>query len=90
MDELILMESINDPYNIISKIQIFLPIHKEGEKNIIDITFEKYLENESYVLVKPKLSDPELCNYVKTKILHLLITYFQKIQNGQPNTEDNK
>ena len=84
------MESINDPYNIISKIQTFLPIYKEGEKTIIDTTFEKYLKNESYILVKPKLPDPELCSYVKTKLLKLLIIYFQKLQNSQTNLDDNK
>ena len=57
---------------------------------VLGTTFEKYLKNESYILVKPKLPDPELCSYVKTKLLKLLITYFQKLQSSQTNLDDNK
>ena len=44
-DELIITESINDPYGVVSNISAYKNVDIEQGRAIIDSTFEKYLSN---------------------------------------------
>lgn len=76
-DELIITESINDPYGVVSNISAYKNVAIEQGRAIIDSTFEKYLSNGKRAILESIQGNGH--RYISEKIKGLLIIYFEKI-----------